>query len=54
MSRLLTALLFGVTPSDVTTLVAVSLVLIVVAFVASYLTARRAVRIDPIPALRGQ
>ncbi len=51
-SRLLTALLFGVTPGDAPTLGMVTVVLLVVSLVASYLPARRAVRIDPIAALR--
>ena len=51
-SRLLTALLFGVTPGDAPTLGMVTAVLVVVSLVASYLPARRAVRIEPIAALR--
>ncbi len=51
-TRLLSSLLYGVRSTDVMTLVAVSLLLLLVALVASYLPARRATRIDPIIALR--
>jgi len=49
---LLRSLLFGITPLDATTFVAVPLVFSLVAMMASYLPARRATRIDPIVALR--
>ncbi len=52
-ARALAGLLFGVTPADVITYVVVLAVLAVVAAVASYLPARRAVRVDPVVALRG-
>lgn len=52
VSRLLSALLFGVEPTDPTTFVAVTTLLLVVVLVASYLPARRAMSIDPISALR--
>jgi putative ABC transport system permease protein len=51
-SRLLGALLFGVTPNSLTTLAAVSAGLIAVALVACYLPARRATKVDPLVALR--
>jgi predicted permease len=44
--------LYGVTPTDPTTFIAVSALLGVVAFVAALIPARRATRIDPIRALR--
>jgi ABC-type lipoprotein release transport system permease subunit len=46
------SLLFQVKPLDATTLVLVSAVLAVVAGIASYLPARRALRIEPLSALR--
>jgi predicted lysophospholipase L1 biosynthesis ABC-type transport system permease subunit len=51
-SRLVTAMLFGVTGSDPITYVSVAGVLLAIAFVASSIPARRASRIDPIEALR--
>jgi len=51
-SRLLTGLLFGITPTDALTYAVVAAGLLAVALLASYLPARRASRIDPIRALR--
>jgi len=53
-TRFLSALLFGVSPADPSTLVAVPAVLLVVATLASYAPARRAARIDPVEALRSE
>jgi putative ABC transport system permease protein len=52
VTRLMNALLFDVTATDTLTFVAVSAVLLVVAFAACYLPARRAARVDPMVALR--
>jgi ABC-type antimicrobial peptide transport system permease subunit len=52
LTRVLTTLLFGVTPTDSSTLVLVVAVLIGAAVLASYLPARRAMRVDPSVALR--
>jgi len=52
LSRYMTSLLFQVTAADPIVYVAVSLALLLVALLASYLPARRAARIDPIVALR--
>ena len=50
--RPLGGLLFGVTPSDVSTYAVVVALLGVIAAIASYLPARRAARIEPLTALR--
>ena len=52
LTRLMTSLLFGVTPTDVTTFVLVSITLSLVALVACLIPARRAARVDPLVALR--
>jgi putative ABC transport system permease protein len=52
ITRVLSSLLYGVRSTDAITFVAVSMVLTAVAFMASYLPARRAMRVDPIVALR--
>jgi predicted permease len=52
LARLLSSLLFGVKPGDVTTFAAVAVLLIGVALIASWIPARRAVNVDPTLALR--
>jgi putative ABC transport system permease protein len=52
LTRLLSGLLFGVGTFDATTFATISLLLIVVSLLACYLPARRAMRIDPLSALR--
>jgi ABC-type antimicrobial peptide transport system permease subunit len=53
-TRVLQSHLFEVSPTDPTTYAAVSLLLLGVALIASYLPARRASRIDPMEALRSE
>ncbi|HVH58705.1 MAG TPA: FtsX-like permease family protein, partial [Candidatus Sulfotelmatobacter sp.] len=52
VARFLTSLLFGVGTHDPLTFLGVPLLLLVVAVVAAYVPARRAMRVDPIVALR--
>jgi ABC-type antimicrobial peptide transport system permease subunit len=51
-TRYLSSLLFGITPLDPATFLAVALVFAGVALLASYVPARRATSIDPLAALR--
>ena len=52
VTRILSGLLFGVTPTDVPTYIAVSALLAAVALAACAIPARRAMRVDPIETLR--
>jgi predicted permease len=52
LTRFLSGLLYGVTPGDPLTLVTVSALLIAVAFLASYIPAHQAAKVDPMVALR--
>jgi putative ABC transport system permease protein len=54
LTRLMTSQLYGVTPTDPTTFVAVAALLVSAALLATYIPARRATRVDPIVALRAE
>lgn len=54
ITRLLSSLLFGISPNDPLTFAILALLLSVVALAASYLPARRATRVDPMLALRNE
>ena len=51
-ARLITSLLFGLTPADPLTIFVATLLLLAVAALAGYLPARKASRVDPMTALR--
>jgi predicted permease len=52
LTRLMMKLLFSVSPADPATFTAVAIVLVLVALLASYIPARRTLRVDPMIALR--
>ena len=52
ITRMISSFLYGVQPTDPVTFAAVALLLVVIVFLACYLPARRAARVDPMIALR--
>jgi len=54
LTRTIKSFLFGVTPTDPLTFLAISLLLLVTAFIASLIPARRATKVDPLIALRAE
>ena len=54
LTQVLRGLLFGVSPHDPPTFAAIAALIAAVALVASYLPARRAMRVDPVLALRAE
>ena len=53
-TRVLSGFLFGIKPTDPITFLAVPLLLVTIALLASYIPARRATKIDPLIALRDE
>jgi putative ABC transport system permease protein len=54
LTRVMATLLFGISATDPLTFLSISLVLLAVAMLASYIPALRATRVDPMIALRAQ
>jgi putative ABC transport system permease protein len=52
VTRLISTFLFGVKPTDPLTYAAVALSLAAIALLACYIPARRAIKVDPLVALR--
>jgi len=54
LARLMSTLLYGISPLDPATYIAVSLMLIAAALLATYLPTRRATRVEPVEGLRAE
>jgi putative ABC transport system permease protein len=54
LTRVMASLLFGISATDPLTFITISLVLLAVAMLASYIPSVRAMRVDPMVALRYQ
>jgi ABC-type antimicrobial peptide transport system permease subunit len=54
VSRVMSSLLFGVTPADPLTCGAMATVLLIAGLAATYIPARRAAAVDPMDTLRGE
>ena len=52
LTRLMTSFLFGISPTDVVTFASAAILFFVLTLLACYIPARRAVRVDPMTALR--
>lgn len=52
LTRVLSSLLFGVSAGDPLTIIVAAALLAIVAFLACYVPARRAAKLDPLAALR--
>jgi ABC-type antimicrobial peptide transport system permease subunit len=54
LTQIMKSMLYGVTPSDPLTFLSVTAMLVVIALAACYIPARRAMRVDPMVALRDE
>jgi predicted lysophospholipase L1 biosynthesis ABC-type transport system permease subunit len=54
VGRLMSGLLYGVTPTDLVTLVSIPVLIAIATLVANWVPARRAARVDPLVALRNE
>jgi len=54
LTRVMSDLLFSVSPTDPATFATITVILALIALAASYVPARRAARVNPVTALRGE